>query len=79
MKIPTKRAGHLLNQLNDEIVAQHKDKFPMFRAGDAIEIEMLTNKSSEKIQRMKGVVIGRRNRGAGSSFTIRNVSKAVCC
>ncbi|KAF0691943.1 Aste57867_16913 [Aphanomyces stellatus] len=73
---PTRRAGHLMNQLHVEEVAKATerigDKICKFRPGDAVEVELMLNKSTQKTQRVKGVVIGERNRGISSSFTIRN-------
>lgn len=72
LKIPTKRAAHLLQQLNEEKVNEYCDKFPNFRAGDAIEVKIMQNLTSKSIQTVKGVVLGRRNRGLSSTFTLRN-------
>ncbi|CAK4679249.1 hypothetical protein LEN26_013824 [Aphanomyces euteiches] len=73
---PSRRAGHLMTQLHAEEVAKAQErigeKFESFRPGDAVEVELMLNKSTQKTQRIKGVVIAERNRGIASSFTIRN-------
>ncbi|EQC26760.1 50S ribosomal protein L19 [Saprolegnia diclina VS20] len=74
LKHPAKRAAHLMQQLNEEEVAKSfaRNHLGKFKPGDAVEVEMLLNKTTTKIQRVKGVVIGERNRGLSSSFIIRN-------
>lgn len=72
------RAAALLQQLNVEAVEKSfvgKD-IDEFKPGDSVEVQYLLNRSGGKVQRVKGVVLARRNRGTGSSFIIRNVS--VC-
>ncbi|KAF1318205.1 Ribosomal protein l19, partial [Globisporangium splendens] len=74
LKIPTKRAAALLQQLNAEVVEKsltEKD-IDEFKPGDSVEVQYLLSRSSGKVQRVKGVVLARRNRGTGSSFIIRN-------
>ncbi|ETV65890.1 ribosomal protein L19 [Aphanomyces astaci] len=73
---PTRRAGHLMTQLHAEEVAKATERIganlTKFKPGDAVEVEIMLNKSTQKTQRIKGVVIAERNRGISSSFTIRN-------
>ncbi|GLE04987.1 hypothetical protein PINS_up013971 [Pythium insidiosum] len=74
LKEPSKRAGSLLLQLEQEAVAKlsaGKD-IDEFKPGDAVEVTYLLSRTSGKTQRVKGVVLARRNRGTGSSFIIRN-------
>ncbi|RHY28475.1 hypothetical protein DYB32_005947 [Aphanomyces invadans] len=65
-----------MRQLHAEEVAKATerigDNFAKFKPGDAVEVELMLNKTTQKIQRIKGVVIAERNRGIASSFTIRN-------
>jgi len=39
-----------------------------------VEVQYMLSRTSSRVQRVKGVVLARRNRGTGSSFVIRNVS-----
>ncbi|RLN96242.1 hypothetical protein BBJ28_00005120, partial [Nothophytophthora sp. Chile5] len=78
LKIPTKRAAALLQQLEREVVekaAEGKD-IDDFNPGDSVEVQYMLSRTGGRIQRVKGVVLARRNRGTGSSFVIRNVSAA---
>ncbi|OQS00716.1 hypothetical protein ACHHYP_02864 [Achlya hypogyna] len=74
LKHPAKRAAHLMQQLNAEEVAKSaaRNHVGKFKPGDAVEVELLLNKTTSKVQRVKGVVIAERNRGLASSFVIRN-------
>ncbi|TDH72168.1 hypothetical protein CCR75_000995 [Bremia lactucae] len=74
LKIPTKRAASLLQQLEAEAVANYsKGKhIETFKPGDSVEVHYLLSRTSSRVQRVKGVVLARRNRGTGSSFILRN-------
>ncbi|KAE8879960.1 hypothetical protein PF005_g7375 [Phytophthora fragariae] len=74
LKIPTKRAASLLLQLEAEAVAKSAEGKDIgdFKPGDSVEVQYLLNRTSGRVQRVKGVVLARRNRGTGSSFVIRN-------
>ncbi|KAG7398185.1 mitochondrial 54S ribosomal protein YmL19 [Phytophthora boehmeriae] len=74
LKIPTKRAASLLRQLEIEAVAKSAEgkDIDAFKPGDSVEVQYLLSRSSGRVQRVKGVVLARRNRGTGSSFVIRN-------
>ncbi|TYZ59558.1 hypothetical protein PybrP1_009591 [[Pythium] brassicae (nom. inval.)] len=74
LKIPTKRAASLLLQLNVEAVEKSlaTKEIDEFKPGDAVEVQYLLSRTGGKVQRVKGVVLARRNRGTGSSFIIRN-------
>lgn len=50
-----------------------------FKPGDSVEVQYLLSRTGGKVQRVKGVVLARRNRGTGSSFIIRNVSGVHLC
>lgn len=77
LKIPTKRAASLLQQLEIEAVVKASDgkDIDKFKPGDSVEVQYLLSRTGGRIQRVKGVVLARRNRGTGSSFVIRNVSR----
>ncbi len=71
----TKRAKHILQVIDREQVAHAKARGHIddFKAGDIIEVVQKTPEAQNRLQTMKGICIARRNRGMGSSFTIRNV------
>ncbi|CAI5736997.1 unnamed protein product [Peronospora destructor] len=74
LKIPTKRAASLLQQLEAEAVIKASDGkgIDNFKPGDSVEVQYLLSRTGGRVQRVKGVVLARRNRGTGSSFVIRN-------
>lgn len=48
---------------------------PNFGAGDTVRVNVkVVEGSRERIQAFDGVVIAKKNRGAGSSFTVRKIS-----
>ena len=59
-----------------EIEAQQLNKkLPDFRPGDTVTVHIRVQEGErERLQAFEGMVIGRRNRGARSSFTVRKVS-----
>ncbi len=49
--------------------------FPKFIAGDTIRVHVkIIEGSTERVQVYEGLCIGRKNRGLGSSFTVRKIS-----
>jgi len=83
-RIPRKRASKILSQLNDEMVAKSKGSKPLvfenddYAAGDAIEVVLQSHFSAGSLkegeQKVRGVVLGRVNRGyGGTSVMIRDV------
>ncbi len=54
---------------------QTTSNLPKFATGDTIEVQVRVKEGSrERLQAFEGVVIGKRNRGLNSSFTLRKVS-----
>ena len=52
----------------------HKE-FPDFGPGDTVVVLVrVTEGNRERLQAFEGVVIGKRNRGLNSSFTVRKIS-----
>ena len=50
-------------------------KIPDFRPGDTVKVMMkVVEGEKERLQSFEGVCIARRNRGIGSSFTVRKMS-----
>jgi large subunit ribosomal protein L19 len=57
---------------------EKKTKAPEFRQGDTIRVHMKVKEGdSERVQVFEGVVMLRRGRGAGETFTVRKVSFGV--
>ena len=62
----------IIEQLEAE---QSKREVPQFAPGDTVVVHVkVVEGERERLQAFEGVVIGRRNRGANSSFTVRKVS-----
>lgn len=60
--------------------AQLRKDIPEFRPGDAVRVHVRLREGEgdkERIQPFEGVVISRRGRAAGASFTVRRVSFGV--
>jgi len=75
-KKATKRAQHIINQLEEEQVSMAKVRqrnWPDFKPGDAIQVRYRVNKSRARLQQIRGIVLGRKNRGMGSNFLLHNI------
>lgn len=79
-KSPRKRASKLFDELQKEAVQTNTQKNPSvlntkFRVGDAIELEVVATGgvNGADVDKIRGVVLGRTNRGLGSSVLIRDV------
>lgn len=77
---PRKQANKMFALINDEAIKKSKESRPNvhhvpFRVGDSIEITMVSEGgvNSNKLEMIRGVVLGRINRGLGSSCYIRDV------
>ena len=58
--------------------AQLKDNIPAFSTGDTVVVQVKVKEGSrERLQAFEGVVIGKRNRGLNSAFTVRKISHGV--
>ncbi|MDR2212688.1 MAG: 50S ribosomal protein L19 [Pseudomonadales bacterium] len=58
--------------------AQMKTNLPEFSPGDTVVVQVRVKEGDkERLQAFEGVVIGKRNRGLGSSFTVRKISHGV--
>jgi large subunit ribosomal protein L19 len=65
----------------DEVEREHiatlmgERTIPEFGAGDTVRVSVrVVEGSRERVQAFEGVCIARRNRGIGSSFTVRKIS-----
>lgn len=58
--------------------AQLKSDIPEFGAGDTVVVQVKVKEGNrERLQAYEGVVIGKRNRGLNSAFTVRKISNGV--
>jgi len=65
----------IIQQLEQE---QLKSEVPAFAPGDTIVVQVKVKEGNrERLQAFEGVVIGKRNRGLNSSFTVRKISHGV--
>jgi large subunit ribosomal protein L19 len=69
------RRSKVIEALENE---QLKTEVPVFGAGDTVVVQVKVKEGNrERLQAFEGVVIGRRNRGLNSSFTVRKISHGV--
>ena len=65
----------IIQQIEDEQMAK---QLPEFGPGDTVVVQVKIKEGNrERLQAFEGVVIGRRNRGLNSSFTVRKISHGV--
>ena len=68
-------AHKIIQELDKE---QMKTDVFEFSPGDTVVVNVkVTEGNRERLQAYEGVVIGRRNRGLNSSFTVRKISHSV--
>ncbi|GAB5499663.1 MAG: 50S ribosomal protein L19 [Pseudohongiellaceae bacterium] len=67
------------SKIIEQIENQQMDKtLPEFGPGDTVVVQVKIREGDrERLQAFEGVVIGRRNRGLNSSFTVRKISHGV--
>lgn len=65
-----------MNRIIQELESEQlKSDIPDFAPGDTVVVQVrVTEGGRERLQAFEGVVIAKRNRGLGSSFTVRKVS-----
>lgn len=62
----------IIDQINSE---QMNKEIPTFSSGDTVVVQVRVKEGSrERLQAFEGVVIGKRNRGVNSAFTVRKIS-----
>ena len=67
-----------MNKVHDATSSYLKENIPEFGSGDTIAVDVKVKEGNkERIQRFEGVVIAKKNRGLGSSFTVRKISNGV--
>lgn len=68
-------SNKIIQELENE---QLKADIPEFSPGDTIVVQVkVIEGNRERLQAFEGVVIGKRNRGLNSAFTVRKVSHGV--
>lgn len=68
-------SNKIIAQLESE---QLKQDVPEFGPGDTVVVQVKVKEGSrERLQAFEGVVIGKRNRGLNSAFTVRKISHGV--
>ena len=67
------------NKIIEKIESEQMSKeLPEFGPGDTVVVQVKIKEGErERLQAFEGVVIGRRNRGLNSSFTVRKISHGV--
>lgn len=69
------RRNKIIEALENE---QLKSDVPEFAPGDTVVVHVrVAEGGRERTQAFEGVVIGKRNRGVNSSFTVRKISHGV--
>ncbi len=65
-----------MNKIIDALEKEQMNKdIPDFAPGDTVVVQVkVTEGNRERLQAFEGVVIGKRNRGLNSSFTVRKIS-----
>ncbi len=65
----------IIAQLDAE---QMEKELPEFAPGDTVVVQVKVKEGNrERLQAFEGVVIGKRNRGLNSAFTVRKISHGV--
>jgi large subunit ribosomal protein L19 len=67
------------NKIIAELEAEQSGKeLPEFGPGDTVVVQVKVKEGNrERLQAYEGVVIGKRNRGLNSAFTVRKISHGV--
>tara|TARA_R110002050_G_scaffold24029_3_gene63957 strand:+ start:53 stop:448 length:396 start_codon:yes stop_codon:yes gene_type:complete len=79
---PTKAEEQTVSNKNSIITAieteQMSKQLPPFAPGDTVVVQVKVKEGTrERLQAFEGVVIGKRNRGLNSAFTVRKISNGV--
>ncbi len=66
------------NKVIAELEKEQMRQLPEFAPGDTVVVQVKVKEGTrERLQAFEGVVIGIRNRGLGSSFTVRKISHGI--
>ena len=65
-----------MNNIIQQLEAEQMNKeIPVFNPGDTVIVQVrVTEGDRERLQAFEGVVIGKKNRGMNSAFTVRKIS-----
>lgn len=64
--------SNIIEELNSE---QMTKEIPEFSPGDTVVVQVKVKEGNrERLQAFEGIVIGKRNRGLNSAFTVRKIS-----
>lgn len=68
-----------MNDLINLVEAEYmRDDHPEFNPGDTVNVHVrIKEGNKERIQQFQGVVIQRRGRGLGATFTVRKISSGI--
>jgi len=66
--------SNIIAQLEAE---QMSKEIPAFAPGDTVIVQVIKEGDRSRLQAFEGVVIGKRNRGLNSAFTVRKISSGV--
>lgn len=65
----------IIKLLEEQEIARLAKEIPEFAPGDTVVVNVnVVEGARKRVQAYEGVVIGRRNRGLNSSFTVRKIS-----
>ncbi|NLJ13112.1 50S ribosomal protein L19 [Denitrificimonas caeni] len=69
----------MTNKIILQLEAEQMSKeIPAFAAGDTVIVQVKVREGDrQRLQAYEGVVIGKRNRGVNSAFTVRKISSGV--
>ena len=69
----------MTNKILQQLEAEQMNKeIPAFAAGDTVVVQVKVKEGDrQRLQAYEGVVIGKRNRGINSAFTVRKISSGV--
>ncbi|WP_258304953.1 50S ribosomal protein L19, partial [Escherichia coli] len=69
----------MTNKIIQMLEAEQMTKgLPPFAPGDTVVVQVKVKEGErERLQAFEGVVIGKRNRGLNSAFTVRKISNGV--
>jgi large subunit ribosomal protein L19 len=66
---------NIIEELEKAEIARLAKNIPVFAPGDTVIVNVnVVEGERKRVQAFEGVVIGRRNRGIGSSFIVRKIS-----
>ena len=67
-----------MNKINPRVEEQLKTDVPDFGPGDTIVVDVrVVEGGKERIQKFKGIVIGRRGSDISETFTVRKISAGI--